>query len=76
MKAWTGPNYTGTKAMRTSTATAQITGQGIGPTNTGLPTVTGTAAVGQPLTTDDGSWASNFLVKLVRGLAPLRLERR
>src|SRR5581483_5991539 len=28
----------------------------------GLPTVSGTAAVGQTLTTDDGSWQSRFLV--------------
>ena len=62
VKAWTGPNYTGDKAVRTSNATAQITGQGIGPTNTGLPNVTGVADVGQKLTTDDGSWASRFLV--------------
>ena len=47
---------------KTSNATAQIAGQGIGPTNSGLPNVTGTAAVGQKLTTDDGSWASRFLV--------------
>lgn len=62
VKAWTGPNYTGSKAVRTSNAFGPITGQGTGPMNTGLPTVTGTAAVGQTLTTNQGSWASNFLV--------------
>ncbi|HST24925.1 MAG TPA: hypothetical protein VLJ76_02955 [Gaiellaceae bacterium] len=61
VKAWTGPNYTGDKAVRTSNATGQITGTGTGPTNTGLPAVTGTAAVGQTLTTNNGTWASNFL---------------
>jgi hypothetical protein len=61
VKAWTGPNYTGTKAVRTSNATGQITGTGTGPTNTGLPTVTGTATVGSTLTANDGSWASKFL---------------
>jgi hypothetical protein len=61
VKAWTGPNYTGDKAVRTSNATGQITGQGTGPSNTGLPTITGTAAVGQTLTSSQGSWASNFL---------------
>jgi hypothetical protein len=45
----------------TSNATAQITGQGIGPTNTGLPNVTGTAAVGQTLTADQGTWESRYL---------------
>jgi hypothetical protein len=45
-----------------SNATAQITGQGIGPTNTGLPNVTGVANVGATLTTDDGSWESKLLV--------------
>jgi hypothetical protein len=48
--------------VNTSNATAKITGQGVGPTNTGLPTVTGTAAVGQTLTATQGSWASKFLV--------------
>lgn len=62
VKAWAGANYTGTKAVRTSNATGQITGQGTGPTNTGLPTVTGTATVGQTLTANGGQWASNFLV--------------
>jgi hypothetical protein len=62
VKAWTGPNYTGTKAVRTSNATSQITGQGTGPTNTGLPTVTGTATVGSTLTANDAGWASKFLV--------------
>ena len=45
----------------TSNATARITGQGVGPTNTGLPNVTGTAAVGQTLTADQGTWQSKFL---------------
>jgi hypothetical protein len=45
-----------------SNATAPITGQGIGPTNTGLPNVTGVANVGSTLTTDDGSWESKLLV--------------
>lgn len=45
-----------------SNATAQITGQGVGPTNTGPPIVTGNAAVGQTLSTDFGTWASKFLV--------------
>jgi hypothetical protein len=45
----------------TSNATAKITGQGVGPTNTGLPNVTGTAAVGQTLTADQGSWQSKYL---------------
>ena len=62
VKAWTGPDETGTKSVRTSNATAPISGQGTGPTNTGLPTITGTAAVGQTLTANDGSWASRFLV--------------
>ncbi|HZR91586.1 MAG TPA: hypothetical protein VFA44_04170 [Gaiellaceae bacterium] len=48
--------------VKTSNATAPISGQGVGPTSTGLPTVSGTAAVGQTLTTDDGSWQSRFLV--------------
>jgi len=48
--------------VNTSNSTAQITGQGVGPTNTGLPGVTGVANVGQTLATDDGSWASRFLV--------------
>jgi hypothetical protein len=48
--------------VNTSNATAQITGQGVGPTNTGLPSVTGVANVGQTLTSDDGSWASRYLV--------------
>jgi hypothetical protein len=47
--------------VNTSNATAKITGTGIGPTNTGLPTITGTADVGQTLATDDGSWASRYL---------------
>ncbi len=45
----------------TSNATSKITGQGIGPTNTGLPNVTGNAAVGQALTADQGTWASRYL---------------
>jgi hypothetical protein len=61
VKAFSGPNWTGTKVVRTSNATSQITGQGTGPTNTGLPTITGTAAVGQTLTANDGSWASKYL---------------
>jgi hypothetical protein len=44
------------KGTATSNATGQVTGQGIGPTNTGLPTVTGTADVGQTLTGSQGSW--------------------
>jgi len=62
VKAWTGPNYTGDKKVRTSNATGRITGQGTGPTNTGLPTVTGTATVGSTLTANDAGWASKFLV--------------
>jgi hypothetical protein len=62
VKAWTGPDYTGDKAVRTSNPVGPITGQGTGPTNTGLPTVTGTADVGQTLTANDGTWASRFLV--------------
>jgi len=46
----------------TSNATGKITGQGVGPTNTGLPTVTGQAAVGQTLTADQGTWQSKYLV--------------
>lgn len=52
----------GSTCAVSSNPTAQITGQGVGPTNTGLPNVTGVADVGQTLTTDDGSWASRFLV--------------
>jgi hypothetical protein len=52
----------GSTCAVSSNAHGPITGEGIGPTNTGLPNVTGTAAVGQTLTTDDGSWASRFLV--------------
>jgi hypothetical protein len=48
--------------VNTSNATAQITGTGVGPTNTGLPTITGTAAVGQTLSASQGSWASKYLV--------------
>jgi hypothetical protein len=62
VKAWTGPNGTGTKAVRTSNPHGPITGQGTGPTNTGLPTITGTATVGSTLTANDGSWESRFLV--------------
>ncbi len=47
--------------VNTSNATAKITGTGVGPTNTGLPTITGTAAVGQKLTASQGSWASKYL---------------
>ena len=54
-----GGNKIGVNA---SNATAKVTGQGVGPTNTGLPTVTGTAAVGQTLTASQGSWASKYLV--------------
>lgn len=61
VKAFSGPNWTGDKQVRTSNATSQITGQGTGPTNTGLPTITGTAAVGQTLTANDGTWASKYL---------------
>jgi hypothetical protein len=59
VKAWDGD---GDKGVASSNATGQISGQGVGPTNTGLPNVTGTADVGQKLTTDDGSWASKYLV--------------
>ncbi len=45
----------------TSNATSVVTGTGVGPTNTGLPTITGTAAVGQTLTATEGTWASKFL---------------
>lgn len=58
VKAWDAENDKGTA---TSNATAKITGQGVGPTNTGLPNVTGTAAVGQTLTADQGTWASKYL---------------
>jgi hypothetical protein len=47
--------------VETSNATARITGTGTGPTNTGLPTVAGTAQVGQTLTASRGSWASDYL---------------
>ena len=50
------------KGVATSNATSQITGQGVGPSSTGLPTVTGTADVGQTLTTNDGTWQSSYLV--------------
>jgi hypothetical protein len=59
VKAWDAEND---KGVATSNATAKITGQGVGPTNTGLPNVTGTAAVGQTLTADQGTWASRYLV--------------
>ena len=59
VKAWVGEDK-GVSA--TSNATPKVTGQGVGPTNTGLPTVTGTAAVGQTLTASQGSWASKYLV--------------
>ena len=59
VKAWdSSGNKIGTD---TSNATAKITGQGVGPTNTGLPNVTGTAAVGQTLSADQGAWASKYL---------------
>lgn len=67
VKAWTGSDYTGTKAVRTSNATPVITGTGVGPTNTGLPTITGTAQVGQTLTTSQGGWQSNYLVDFAYG---------
>ncbi len=51
----------GGKGTGTSNATAVVTGTGSGPTNTGLPTVTGTAQVGQTLTGSKGSWASEYL---------------
>jgi hypothetical protein len=54
-----GGNKIGTN---TSNATSRITGQGVGPSSTGLPTITGTAAAGQTLTGSDGSWASKYLV--------------
>jgi len=59
VKAWDAENDKGTA---TSNATGKITGQGVGPTNTGLPTVTGQAAVGQTLTADQGTWQSKYLV--------------
>ena len=63
VKAFDGPNGTGNKiGVRTSDATPQITGQGTGPTNSGLPTIAGTADVGQTLTATEGSWASKYLV--------------
>jgi hypothetical protein len=49
------------KGTATSNATSVVTGSGSGPTNTSLPTITGTAQVGQTLTADKGSWASEFL---------------
>lgn len=64
VKAWDG---SGAKiGVESSNAHGPITGQGIGPTNTGLPTVTGTAAVGQTLTGSQGSWdrAGLFLADL------------
>jgi hypothetical protein len=54
-----GGNKIGTN---TSNAHGPITGQGVGPTNTGLPNVTGNAAVGQTLTADQGTWQSKYLV--------------
>jgi hypothetical protein len=59
VKAFDG---SGGKGTATSNATPVVTGTGVGPTNTALPTITGTAQVGQTLTASEGSWASKFLV--------------
>jgi hypothetical protein len=48
--------------VATSNATSVVTGTGVGPTNTSLPTITGTAQVGQTLTASEGTWASDYLV--------------
>jgi hypothetical protein len=57
VKAWVGED----KATATSNATPVVTGTGVGPTNTGLPAITGSAQVGQTLTMSNGTWESTFL---------------
>ncbi len=49
------------KGTATSNATGVVTGSGTGPTNSSLPTITGTAQVGQTLTTSQGEWQSGYL---------------